>query len=222
MKLAVVVLLLIGSVAAAEPFDDHMSRARDLHDRGDFAGARTELLAAYAIDPRPALLFALGQIELNLGHLDAAIDYYERFLATSPAEEQATLAQQAIGAARMRKAQPAPQQPPPPPPAPVPGPPRWDLEDTGLAVLGGVALGVGSALVIHGRSISDDTSGTLAEYDARLRDARTEQWTGALTAGVGALAIAGAILHWRLEREAPIVTATAGGGGASIGVAGRW
>ena len=67
--------LLSPAARADDPVDDHVARARAAHDRGDFVLARDELLAAYKIEPRPALLFALGQVELNLGHYKEAIDY---------------------------------------------------------------------------------------------------------------------------------------------------
>jgi hypothetical protein len=61
-------------------------------------------------------LFALGQVELNLGHFAKAIDYYERFIASEPGAEQTALAQQAIGAARAKLAEKPPVVAPPRPP----------------------------------------------------------------------------------------------------------
>src|ERR1043166_6035326 len=103
--------------ARADSVDAHLARVRELYEKRDFARARDELLEAYKHEPRPELLFALGQVELNMGHFAQAIDYYERFIATNPGADQVALAQQAIGAARARIAeQPAvvaPRRPPP-------------------------------------------------------------------------------------------------------------
>src|SRR4051794_10734892 len=51
-----------------------LAKARTLYAAGDFVHAREELLAAYALEPRPDLLFALGQAEFNLHHYREAID----------------------------------------------------------------------------------------------------------------------------------------------------
>ena len=121
---AVLALLAAAPPARADgpvTFDVHMAKARDLHAKGDFDGARAEILAAYQLDPRPELLFALGQLEFNLHHYQAAIDYYERFTATKPNAEQAAIAEQAIGAAKAELSH-APE-PPPQPTTPEPAQP---------------------------------------------------------------------------------------------------
>ena len=83
MKRLMLTTLLVATPAAAQPaapppaapqpaapgtVDEHLAKVRELYDKGDFAHARDELVAAYQLEPRPALLFALGQVELNLGH----------------------------------------------------------------------------------------------------------------------------------------------------------
>ncbi|OPZ01214.1 MAG: Tetratricopeptide repeat protein [Alphaproteobacteria bacterium ADurb.BinA305] len=70
------------------PADDDLARARELFQRGEHAAARALLLRAYEQTQRPALLFALGQVELNLGNPQAAIDYYEKFIASGPTGER--------------------------------------------------------------------------------------------------------------------------------------
>src|SRR5262245_61534328 len=71
-----------------------VERAREHFRRGELAEARRLLLDAYRRGSDPGLLFALGQVELRLGHPRAAIIYYERFLASHPQGEEAALAQQ--------------------------------------------------------------------------------------------------------------------------------
>jgi len=216
---AVVLAGLIGASAAhAQTADEHLARVRELYDRRDFAHARDELLAAYRLQPRPELLFALGQVELNIGHFATAIDYYERFIATGPGADQVALAQQGIGAARARLAeQPAA--------APRPRPPAhrvWDVEDTGLAALGGATAVVGAGLIIYGYHNANDRSGTLSAYDDRLAQATVTQWAGAgcLTAGV--LAIGGAVLRWRLHLVDTEVQAIATPRSAGVAWVQRW
>lgn len=187
---------------------DPMRKVRELYAKGDYEGVRAELLAQYELDPRPALLFALGQVELNLGNYQAAIDYYERFIATSPAEDQVALAQQAIGAARIRLAEP---QPEPPAPTPVvaadtrreidqpeperPREKRWTMTHTGLVVFGGAAMLLGGGLLYYSHSLGNDRSGTLAQYDSRLDQARTTRWTGIGVAAAGTLLV-GVTVAW--------------------------
>ena len=225
-----VAVLALAATADADELtaDMHLARARDAHVRGDFAAARTELLAAYTLDARPELLFALGQAELNLGNYDAAIDYYEQFIATNPGDDQVALAQQAIGATRMRRAQP----PPPPSPHVVTNaePERpvvihhrpWKIEDTGLVTLGGIAVVLGGSLVVYSRQLANDRSGTLSDYDGRLENARTTRWTGIGIASGGALLISAALIRWRLRPDGPELTATVTPAGSQLSIVGAW
>ncbi len=194
--------LAAAAAAHADPVDDHVARGRQLYDQGDFAHARDELLTAYQLEPRPELLFALGQVELNLGRFAQAIDYYQRFLATNPAADQAALAQQAIGAARARLAEkpaasPRPA-PPPTPPRPLPQP-RWDDVDTALAALGGALMLGGAVLVVDGHHRAGDHSGTLSQYNSRLSSAALDEWGGAGCLAAGAAVLGGGLLRWRLH-----------------------
>ncbi|HEY0991687.1 MAG TPA: tetratricopeptide repeat protein [Kofleriaceae bacterium] len=187
--------LLVATRAAADTVEDHLARVRQLYDKGDFARARDELLAAYQLEPRPDLLFALGQVELNIGHYEKAIDYYERFIATDPASDQIALAQQAIGAARARRAEKAPVVPPPRPPPHR----RWDTGDTVIAALGGTTLLAGVGLFVYGNRLAGDRTGTLSHYNHRLSRAERTQWIGAGCVAAGALAVGAALLRWRLH-----------------------
>lgn len=205
--------------------DFHLARARDAHVRGDFAAARAELLAAYQLEARPELLFALGQAELNLGNYDAAIDYYEKFIATNPGDDQVALAQQAIGATRMRRAQPAPA---PPLSEPVPERlvvvhhRRWKIDDTGLVALGGIAVVLGASLAAYSRHLANDRSGTLSDYDARLENARTTRWTGVGIASGGALLVTAALIRWRVRPDGPALAATLTPSSGGLAVVGAW
>jgi tetratricopeptide (TPR) repeat protein len=196
MKRLALAVLLVASRAGADTIDEHLARVRQLYEKGDFVHARDELLEAYKHEPRPDLLFALGQVELNIGHYQKAIDYYERFIATDPSAEQVALAQQAIGAARARLTEkPAPAAPPVRPPPHR----QWDTEDTGIAALGGATLVVGVGLFFYGRHLAGDASGTLSEYNDRLSQAELTQWIGAGCVAAGALALGAAVLRWRFH-----------------------
>lgn len=196
-------------------------KLREAYERGDYEEARRLLLQMYTLTPNPKLLFALGQVELNLENYEAAIRYYEKFLSTDPPADQAALAQQAIGAARIKLAQPE-KQPPPPPPAEVKHyPPReWTLQDTGFVAIGGLAVGVGAGLIIYSHKLGTDHDGSLSQFDARLDQARTMKWTGIGVASAGALIVGVTLLRWRLRPDGGVMSASLSPNG--ITVAGRW
>ncbi len=202
--------------ADADDAETALAQARDHFSRGEFAEAKTLLLAAYTSSHRPDLLFALGQAEFNLENFVEAIDYYEKFLATNPDAERAALTQQALGAARARIAAPKP----------VPAPRtverhRWQPEYTGLLVLGGVGLALGTALFIDGHGLGNDESGSLADYELRIKRSQSEQLAGLACTIGGALAIGGALVAWRVRSEtviAPSMSERAVG----VAIGGRW
>jgi tetratricopeptide (TPR) repeat protein len=202
--------------------DEVLVRVREHFAKGELAAARDLLIATYAKVPRADLLFALGQVEFNLGHYKEAIDYYERFLATNPAADEAALAHQAIGTARARVDQPTRLVTPPPIQRPPPRHVRdWDWIDTTLLVVGGAALATGTGVFTVGyRRGNDQPTGTLRNYDKRLERAVLFQQTGIAIAAGGAVLAASALVRWRVHRieVAPITsTRTAG-----LTVGGRW
>jgi tetratricopeptide (TPR) repeat protein len=205
-RLVILCLLAVSTVAHADPkrVDAVMAHVRELFERNELAEARKLLLDTYATSPRPDLLFALGQVEVNLGHYAAAIQYYERFLATGPSSADAALAQQAIGAAREAADREA-HKPAPPPPVVLPPPPpprrvhRWDRADTVIAAIGGAVVVAGAGVGIYGYEVGTDRSGTLTEYDDRVdRSLRLQKVGVALCAG-GALVAVAALVRWRVK-----------------------
>jgi tetratricopeptide (TPR) repeat protein len=183
--------------APAEPQPDpggHLAKARELHDRGDFVNARVELLAAYEASPQPALLFALGQIEFNLHHFKAAIDYYQRFIATNPPADQAALALQGVTASRIELEHELHRTPPPPPPHK-----QWDVIDTSLVIGGGAAILAGGGLTLWSQHLANNRAGTLHDYDRRISRAETFRYTALGAGAAGVLAIGAALLRYQLH-----------------------
>jgi tetratricopeptide (TPR) repeat protein len=189
--------------AASSPAQPHVAAATAAFQRADYRVARDELLAAYELEPRPELLFALGQAEYNLGEYQQALAYYERFTASGPPPEQAALAQQAIGAARARLL----AKPVPAPNGHVVIGHRWSTLDSTLAISGGGAIVGGTGLILAGVVLSHDDSGTLHSFDRRLHDASILRTAGVAVAATGALAIGAALLHWRIHHFETIVYA---------------
>ena len=198
--------------APTPPDDAVMIRIRELYEQGDYVGVRRELLAAYEQYKHPSLLFALGQVELNLENYQAAIDYYEKFIATAPGDEQIALAQQAIGAARMRISQPKPEIRPTPQPKPRVR--EWYRSDSIVVAAGGGAVVLGAAFVLYGRKLGNDHSGSLAADDDRTDRARAYQYTGVGVAAAGVVAVGVALVRWRLRPHDEIVVSASPTGAA--------
>lgn len=188
-----------------------VARLRELYENKDYAAVRTELIAAHAKTKNPQLLFALGQVELNLQHYPEAIAYYEQFLATNPPREQIELAQQAIGAARIQLVNQKPRRHR-----------YWRVADTLVVIGGGLAIGGGAGLFAYGHHESLDESGTLTDYEQRVARARTLQITGVGVGAVGVVAIAVALVRWRLRPEDGYEVTLSTQRGATASVSWRW
>ena len=94
----------------------HVDKAMKAHKAGKFDVALQELQAAYALDPKPDLLFAIGQVLVKLDRCTEAITYYEKFEAQSKDPRAKQVVTQAIDACKEILAKSAPPPPPPPPP----------------------------------------------------------------------------------------------------------
>lgn len=118
-------MLLVLAVAPTTALADtkeeakaHIAKATKAHKEGRFEAARIELDAAYALDPKPDLLYAIGQVEAKLGRCGEATTYFRRFVATQQDPQVAKVVDQAIAACK-----PAPEATTnPPPPADDPPP----------------------------------------------------------------------------------------------------
>ena len=131
-SLALVATLLLASQANANPRNTakaHVDAAMKAHKEGKFDVALDELKAAYALDPKPDLLFAIAQVYVKLDKCPDAITYYEKFLATTKDPQAKQVVTQAIEACKQKAAPPPPPKDDPPPPPPkddTPPPPPKD------------------------------------------------------------------------------------------------
>ena len=78
--------------ALAAQVNTHLERAVEFYAEKQYELAIVEFRAAFALDPRPDLLFALAQAERLSGDCPSAVVYYERYLETDPDDEQAEAA----------------------------------------------------------------------------------------------------------------------------------
>jgi tetratricopeptide (TPR) repeat protein len=183
--------------AAGLTADDREVRAHDAYEKRQYIGARLELLAALKLERRPKFLFALGQTAFNLARYAEAIEYWKQFLATHPEEQDAALAQQAIGHATEKLNQP----PPPRPDVPPIYVRRWDRTGTALVIAGGLGIAAGAGSLAYARSLGDDASGTERDYHDRVVAARRWQWGGVAGAAAGVALVGAAIVRWRFHFE---------------------
>jgi hypothetical protein len=181
----------------------------------DHATAQRELEAAYAIDPAPILLYAIGQLERLQGRCDRAREHFTAFLATDPpaaAAEDARANLERCGGA-LPTAEPPPPEPvvdavpdePKPLPEPTPARKRVDRLGIALTVVGSAiaagGFGLFGASFVDQRSARDFTD--VAGFDRRVHRARIEHAVGLSLAGVGAAVLIGGIVRLALSRRRP-------------------
>jgi hypothetical protein len=129
---ALLVMLLVAPATGLAGKKDkagvHIAKATQAHKEGRFNEARVELEAAYALDPRPDLLYAIAQVYAKLGNCSYATTYYKLFVAGQTDPQVVKVVDQAISACRSTP-EPAAEPPPPPstPPPATPPPPQVSL-----------------------------------------------------------------------------------------------
>jgi tetratricopeptide (TPR) repeat protein len=220
--------MCLSAIARADDADPDSRRGpcedmRKAYNSGDYESARKSALDCYKLDPNPKLLFALAQIEFNLGHYQSAIDYYEKFKATNPPADQAALAEQGLGAARAELDRPPTPPTPPPKATPPPPPPHRDFDgiDTALAITGTVALAGSGVLFYEAGHLSQNRAGSLATYSQRIEHAVLVRDVGLTSAAGGALVLGAALLRWRLHLVETTVTVDASPTSATVSLVRR-
>jgi len=112
-------ILLLASALTAQ---DRFEAAEVAYDVGQFERAKKLYTEAYELDPRPGLLFNIGQCHKKLGDWSRAAFFYRRYLAKAPEGEGAERLRELIAemdakaAAQPRRAVLTVADPPPPPP----------------------------------------------------------------------------------------------------------
>lgn len=79
---------------------EHIAKASQAHKAKRYEEARAELQAAYALDPQPDLLYAIGQVEAKLGNCSAATASFQQFAATQTDPQVAKIVEQAIASCK--------------------------------------------------------------------------------------------------------------------------
>lgn len=234
MKQLVLVAALVALPMAAfagpkekEEAQKHIAKATEAHQASKFDVALTELEAAFALDPQPDLLYAIGQVHVKLNNCPVAISFYERFLETKPAAEPAAATNEAIHNCRAQlEAQPTVVEPTPapeptpvaPPPAAAPAPRQFDAIGTTLVGLGVVSTIVGVVMYSGAISTLDDAemAGTYQEHETLVDDAHGQRTLAVIFTAAGVAAIGVGAWHYLSFRNsetakvAVVPTATGG------------
>ncbi len=203
---------------------EHAEAAAAAGEREDYETAIRELKTAYAIEPRPIVLYAWAQAERLGGHCNRAVRLYQDFLETNPGGEIENQARVNLldCQAEVGTTPPAPDvegEDDPPDPEDVDGDedPPDESDDGGsplegewlaptllgvgaaTAIAGGVVLGIGRSRVTN--SVDEPTE---LAYDGEVEAGRTMYIVGAAVMGVGgALLIGGAIRYVIVARKGP-------------------
>lgn len=246
---ALLVLCASGSARADDAevdaqVDAHMQRGMERYGEREYEAAIAAFTAAYALEPRPEILFALGQAERLSGDCGSALIYYVRFLETDPEPRQREAAaeqrarcedalisrpqgvdQVAAAPPPATSSEPAAEPPRPPPTPDVP----WHRNSAGVAFASGSAaaglLGLWAWRTATGAEAQARSADDYRDYDRHIDRARHRSTLAWAAGGVSigcALAAAWHFRHRAAPRTEASLVAGAGGGGAWIGVAGAF
>jgi len=247
-RLLVVAALVAGPhIASADSKAEakqHVEKAMRLHEEGKLAETLDELKTAYALDPQPDLLYAMGQIHVGLGQCTQAITYYERYLATKPDPGTANAAREAIDACKKNPSRVVDDKPPEPEPVkpepkvePAAMPPPTKEPTTAASApfyrdfLGDALVGLGIAggilgVVEYHAATTDrsnaDHAATYQAYSDLIDRAKSKQTIAIIAGGAGAALVVGGALHFVMADRSTKVAVTPTSGGGMLSIAGRF
>ena len=247
---SVLVVALIAPPALAQPKDpaqDKVDKAMAFYEAEDLARALEELEAAYALSPRPDILFAMAKIHDERGDCAKAITTYRKFLETKPGPNSTRIATDVIAKCQKVLAasgEPVPAEPvdtrPPQPVDPVdtgaPAEPEptpeaatrtrpWytDTLGDGLVAAGTAGLILGGVFYLSARTdVSKANQGgaggiTLDEHAELTDSADKKQLWAGIAAGAGAALIIGGVVRYLTGDRSERITVEATGAGAAVG-----
>lgn len=208
--------LAVASVLASLSFDaraapnsdeDLVNAINGAMARDDFDEAARLLEGAYAQDPQPTYLYSLGEAWLAANNCPAAIDAFDRYLATNPPEIDANAARARRATCPVTVPEPEPLPPPRPllieqnPSQPaVPTPHKTLAQDPlfwGLTGAGTILALAGSGALVGTRISADNANRAVTE--GRWEGGVSQTQTLA-TAGTVVFAVAGTLLLGAVAR----------------------
>ena len=203
-----------GNAAAA---DAKIASAKQHYAHAELGAALADLAEAYHLDARPDLLYAMAQIEVELGDCAGAVAHYKQYLATNPpakakdATEKAKAACEAkLGVTPTSEQTTRTTTTTVPVPvivkqtAPIETVPRPFYKDPlgdGLAAGAIVVGGAGGVLYLLARKDIDDseTAATLGAHDDLVNKAHDLRTYAVIAGSVGGALAVGAIVRWAMH-----------------------
>jgi hypothetical protein len=219
----------------------HFDRGAALAAEQKYDEAAAEFRTSYELRGRKESLFAWAQVLRLGGDCPGAVELYRKFLRSS--DLTATQIEAAQLSIDRCESAPSPRPVAPPPPAPTPAPmatvtsapaPPVTAHRSGAAVIGGATLLGGAALALGAsgtfyylsRNSENEAraAGTWGAYHGPEGRARSQQRWAFGFLGAGVLLGAGALIEWTATApgKGPAATAWIGGGGAGVGLRGRY
>ena len=196
--------------------DTKIASAKAHYAKAEMGAALADLAEAYHLDPRPDLLYAMAQIEVELGDCAGAVAHYKQYIATGPSPKGKEAAEKAKAAceAKLGITETTPvtttttiEPVKPKPPEPIKKAPELEvvhrpfykdgLGDT-LAIGGVVAGAAGGVLYLMARKDIDDseTAATLQDHLDLVDKAHSLRTDAVIAASVGGALVVGAIIRW--------------------------
>lgn len=242
------VMIGVTGGAVADPVEDRTQQARAAADQGaarfhdrDYAGAVERFKAAYDLNRDASYLFNIAQAYRHAGDCVNSAEYYRRFLAEVPNPpnverirewytDQQKCAEQRGGTAPRDRPDPVPHRP-----APT-TPPRDTPSLVVPLVVGGVgvvALAVGGGFLVRASNLASERDRLLADCslanpcsadlvtDLDRRGSRANT-LGAVSLGIGVVAVAAGATLWALSRRRSPVTIVPADRGAAVTAAWSW
>jgi tetratricopeptide (TPR) repeat protein len=225
---ALAILCVLAATARAQPdleaAKGHYKQGKAYQEAGAFMRAVDEFKAAYAIDPRPEMLFNIAQVYRLAGDKPHALDYFKQYLAAQP-EGKASDEARVLVAELQRQIDEdnAHTAPPPPPPRELPPPQQSTIEVRASPTLrvaglvtagtGALALALGVKFALDAQSDNDYIThfvGTwgpteeqrFADGQAANRDMKIAYVAGGVLAATGAVLF---VLGSRMRAE-PVIS----------------
>lgn len=219
---------------------DLFKKSADAYLHGDFAAAIGLLDEAYALDPQPVLLYNKARAHEGLGHVDEAIELYEKYLAEEPSSpdrgaieqrlvtlkkqrdeklalaKERTAVEQERAAVEKERANPPPTEPPAEPPHRRSVLPYVVMGAGGASLVGGVVFGL---LANSKKSAAD--SEPVQTQASDLRDkGRTFATVSNVTFVVGGVLVAAGAVWWVLDGTSSKRSVRVGLGAGSLQLGG--
>jgi len=242
-NLLLVTMLALPTRAFADDRKEEAKQHRELaataYKEARYEDVLAELNKAQALDPKPDMNYAIGQVYAKLGRCSEATSSYEQYLASNPRPDRAQIAREAIASCKDKPA-PPPTTPEPVEPAPaqlkpvvpqaddpVPPPPvvqvdtsrHWYKDPIGVGLVGGGAVALLVSAITYSSARGDvsaaEQAATYGEQVDLFDKARGKR-TISVVFLVAGLAAGGAGTYYYVRRsrdEQGVAVVPAHGGG---------